>query len=367
LVDCDLLNFEMPTPNSQQESASSQDVQTGKLLTPQQHLFLFSAEDWERFIEEWGVFQKSEYKIVTRLGGAKDCGVDVACFCSENGYDGNWDNFQCKYYKGEPLAPATAIPEIGKMLWHIFNRRLTKPRKYYFFAPKDCGPSLKKLLLESGKLKEKLIKEWDSWCSSSITSTETIALEGDFKEFVNNFDFSIFKYKPVTEVIEEHRGTPYFSIRFGGGLKKRPEAEKPPENIQKIEHTYVEQLNKAYADSIGVGLSSFNIDRHPQFLGHFKRQREAFYHAESLRNFARDSVPQGTFDDLKTDMLDGVIDIAEESHNDGYDKAKKVLAESKLVPLDANGLFKAIRVKDRFGICHQLVNDWELRWVDDNK
>ncbi|CAK1865599.1 MULTISPECIES: ABC-three component system protein [Vibrio] len=363
----DLTNLEMPKPKSEQKSASSQDVEIGKLLPPKQHLLLFYAEDWECFIEEWGQFQKSKYTLVTRLGGANDLGVDVACFCSEKGFTGDWDNFQCKYYKGEPLAPSTAIPEIGKLLWHVHNKRLTKPRNYYFFAPKDCGPSLKKLLLDSEKLKDKLISEWDSWCSESITSLEKIALDGAFKTFVSNFDFSIFKYKPVADVIEEHRNTPYFSIRFGGGLKQRPVAEKPPESIQSLEHKYIEQLKKAYADSLGLDISKFDLDNHLEFSAHFKRQREAFYHAESLRSFARDSVPQGTFDDLKTDMLDGIIDTAEEPHPNGYIKAKKTLAESKLVPLDANGLFQAIRVKDRYGICHQLVNDLELRWIDDKK
>jgi hypothetical protein len=367
VLNSDLNSFELTKPRAEKKSASFQQVSYGKLITPRQHLFLFSAEEWEFFLEEWGTFQKSKYHIVTRLGGANDYGVDVACFHTEEGFLGGWDNYQCKYYKGDPLAPGTAIPEVGKLLWHIYNKNLTAPNKYYFFAPKDCGPSLKKLLLNSHKLKEKLFEEWDSWCSKSITTTNTILLEGNFKEFVSSFDFNIFKYKPVNDVVEEYRETPYYSIRFGGGLKERPAASKPPENHQKSEARYIEQLQNAYADNKGLNKEDFEISKFSDLGQHFVRQRESFYSAESLRTFARDSVPLGTFEELQDDMHDGVIDIAEEGHKDGLIKLKKVLNESKSVPIDANGLFQAIRVKDRYGICHQLANDDKLKWVKDDE
>ena len=149
VLNCDLKEFELPEPKSELENTSFQKVLNGKLITPKQHLLLLSADEWEEFIEEWGGGQKSEYQLVTGLGGANDFGIDVACFRTDKGFLGEWDNFQCKYYKGDPLAPGTAIPEIGKLLWHIYKNNITAPSTYYFFAPKDCGPSLKKLLLNS--------------------------------------------------------------------------------------------------------------------------------------------------------------------------------------------------------------------------
>ncbi len=362
----DLSNFELSTPNSGEKNISSQKVLNGKLITPKQHLLLFSAEDWEEFLVEWGHFQKTEYHLVTRLGGAYDYGVDVACFCTAQGFQGEWDNFQCKYYKGDPLAPGTAIPEIGKTLWHIHNKNITTPRAYYFFAPKDCGPSLKKLLLDSAKLKRKLFDEWDKRCANSITSTQTVQLKGEFLDFVEQFDFGIFQYKPVLEVIEEHSDTPYSTIRFGGGLKDRPDPIKPPENVDNIEVRYIEQLNEAYADHKNTTIKDLVLSNYPELEKHFNRQREAFYFAESLKTFARDSVPPGTFEALQDDMLDGVIDVAENNHVDGLKKVKEVLKESKSTPLDANGLFQVIRVKDRYGICHQLANEDKLMWVKTN-
>ena len=290
-------------------------------------------------------------------------GIDVACFCSDHGFRGEWDNFQCKYYKGDPLAPRTALSEIGKLLWHVYNNRITMPKSYYFFSPKDCGPSLKKLLLDWSKLRDKLYDEWDNWCATTITVTQTIPLEGAFKQFVDDFDFSIFKYKPVNQVIEEYRNTPYFLIRFGGGLDDRPDPLSPPETYRDIEARYIGQLQKAYAENKKVSKEEFCLDHYPDLEQHFIRQREAFYFAESLRAFARDSVPSGTFEALQTDMYDGVVDTAESDHQDGLEKLKDVMRESKSVPLDANGLFQAVRVKDRYGICHQLANENKLVWV----
>ena len=364
----DYLNeFELSDPKSGQDNASSQKVLSGKLITPKQHLLLVSANEWEDFIEEWGVFQKSKYHLVTRFGGANDFGIDVACFRTERGFLGEWDNFQCKYYKGDPLAPGTAIPEIGKLLWHIHKSNITEPSAYYFFAPKDCGPSLKKLLLDSKKLKSKLYDEWDNWCATTITTTQIISLSGEFKQFVDGFDFSIFKYKPVNQVIEEYRDTPYFLIRFGGGLKDRPNPITPPEKYEDIEARYIEQLHEVYAENKSVSKDNFYFEPFPDLEKHFVRQREAFYFAESLRAFARDSVPSGTFEELQNDMYDGVVDTAESDHKDGLEKLKSVMKESRSIPLDANGLFQAVRVKDRYGICHQLANEDRLVWVKDDE
>lgn len=358
-----LQEFELPSPNANNKCTSSQNVLVGKLLTPRQHLLVMNADDWEEFLKEWGQSQKKKYHLVTGLGGANDYGIDVACFYTKKGFQGEWDNFQCKYYKDTPLAPGTAIPEIGKFLWHIFDKGLMTPKGYYFFAPKDCGKELKKLLLDSNKLKKKLFDEWDKWCANSITSTQTIRLEGNFLSFVEQFDFSIFQYMPVLTVLEEHRKSGCYADRFGGGLKDRQDPIKPPKNVDDIEIRYVKKLKTAYADHKNINLKNLDLNNFPELNKHFGRQREAFYFAESLRTFARDSVPPGTFEALQNDIFDGIIDIVETDHEDGLKKIKEVMKECLTIPLDANGLFQVVRVKDRYGICHQLANEDKLTWV----
>ena len=146
-------------------------------------------------------------------------------------------------------------------------------------------------------------------------------------------------------------------------MADRPEPTKPPAQIAEDEVRYVTQLQEAYADSNDITVDEFDLEKFPELERHFHRQRESFYFAESLKNFARDSVPPGTYDELQKDMLSGVIDVAEDDYEDGLARLKEVTKASKFVPLDANGLFQVIRIRDRFGICHQLANVDELTWV----
>tara|TARA_R110002124_G_scaffold276594_1_gene447457 strand:- start:2934 stop:4034 length:1101 start_codon:yes stop_codon:yes gene_type:complete len=365
MIEFDSNNIDIEPPTNKPPLTVGSSL-SGKLLKPQQHLLLFTADDWESFIQEWAQFQKSKYVRVVQLGGANDYGIDVAGFTSDQGFNGPWDNYQCKYYKGDPLAPNTAIPEIGKILWHAYREEITVPRKYYFFSPKDCGPALKKLLLNPNKLKEKLLSEWDNWCAKEITSTQAIQLNGDFLHFVDAVDFSIFQYKPSLEVIEEHRQTPYFVSRFGGGLPERPAPKTPPQDLAPVESRYIFQLYEAYTDKEKAGIDATNLSIFPKLQRHYDRQREAFFHAESLKGFARDSVPEGTFESLQTEIHFGVIEACESDHDDGFARLKAVTDKAGGLPLTANGLIQVTKQQDRLGICHQLANDDRLKWVPEN-
>ena len=335
----------------------------GKLIPAQQQILLYSADDWERFIEEWVHYQRSRYNEVTRLSGSKDMGIDVAGFVDDRGFNGVWDNFQCKHYD-KALTPGIAIPEIGKCLWHSFKGRFVPPQQYCFMAPKDCGMSLKKLLLDIPALKATVFARWDNWCAKSITSTEVVALEGEFREYADSFNFSIFTFKPTLDVIDEHRKTPYHAARFGGGLPNRPDVEEPPGEAAALESRYLQQLFEAYGDHkntkvVGMaGLSTW-----PDLQEHYNRQREFFYHAESLRNFARDTVPPGTFEDLQEEVHAGVVEIEGAPQPDAFFRVNAVTQAAAQLSLTANGLISVTKVQDKRGMCHQLANEDRLHWV----
>lgn len=357
----ELQGMELKSPENTNALTASKVNRTTP-FPPQQLILLFSPNEWEVFISEWAYYQKEKYHSATKFGGSKDFGIDVACFTTKNGFLGPWDNYQCKHYKKAALAPSDAIPEIGKILWHIYNGRLTAPSNYYFFAPKDVGTSLKRLLLNADSLKSKVKTEWDNWCSQSITSTENIELTADFLAFVEAFDFSIFQYKSHLEVIEEHRQTPYFIERFGGGLQDRPESRKPPVSPDRVENRYLEQLYEAYSDNLSTVVMPTNIDEYPKLSDHLNRSRETFYEAESLKAFARDSVPQGTFEKLQDQVFYGVKDVEEETHADGLKRVKEVVKTAASLNVNANGLIDVVEVKDLHGICHQLANEDRLIW-----
>ena len=355
-------DFTVELPPPALPPANSAKVLFGKVIAPHQQILIYSPDEWEAFIHEWVESKKPEYVKVVRLAGATDMGIDIAGLTDAKAFEGIWDNFQCKHYDA-PLTPGDAIPEIGKMLWHSFRKEFAPPRIYRFMAPKGCGISLQRLLLKSDALKAKLFEKWDDWCSKKITSTQTIAMAGEFLEYCKKYDFSTFTYKNPIEVIEEHRHTPYFSPRFGGGLSARPAAASAPPTPSPEESRYLRHLFDAYADNKKAALTKFgDLAPWPDLTRHYHRQREDFYHAESLRNFARDSVPGGTFEALQDEVHAGVVDVAEGAHIDGFACLTAVTQTAVMLPLTENGLISVVKVQDRKGICHQLANVDRLKW-----
>jgi len=341
---------------------SVQKVLHGKSFLPQQQILLFSPDEWEEFIKEWVHYQRTKYQKVVRLAGAGDQGVDVAGLTDDSAFGGVWDCYQCKHYD-EPLTPTVALPEIAKILWHSFKKRYTSPRKYFFIAPWGCGPKLKKQLLNPADLKANLLSEWVDICANKITSKETVQLEGDFAAYVDAFDFSIFTFKTALEIIDEHRATPYYAARFGGGLPERPPAQTPPTSVQESESRYVQQLYGVYTEERGIVVAeSGDLATSPDLSSHLDRQREYFYSAESLRNFARDAVPDGTFEDLQSEVYTGVIEVAQEAHPTSMKRLTAVTQAATTLEITANGLISVTKIKDRRGICHQLANEDRLQW-----
>lgn len=333
----------------------------GQPIPPQQRIQLYSADEWEEFIYEWAHYKKSVYVQVVRQTGAGDMGIDVAGYTDKQGLFGVWDNFQCKHYIS-PLSVADACKEIAKILWHSFNNEYSPPRVYYFVAPKGCGTALSKILTSPQKLKEELKNRWET-CSKAITATNSISLTGKFAEYVESFDFSIFSQRTPLEVIDEHRATPAHVVRFGGGLPKRPMVAAPPQTHAKVESRYIEQLFEAYSEHKSCLLATTNcLSQWPNLADHLQRQREYFYYAESLRNFARDSVPTGTFEELQDEVHAGVVDLAESPHADGFARVNAVTLAATYLRLTANPLIQVTKTQDCKGICHQLANEDRLTW-----
>ena len=351
-----------PVPAPVASTGCAAAVQFGIPRPPQQQVLLYSAAEWEQFIREWVHSKVSTYLQVLRFAGAGDMGIDVAGLTDAQGVNGVWDNYQCKHY-GKSLTPSVASPEIGKVLWHTHQKNYAPPRKYFFVAPRECGITLSKLLLDPPALRKYVIDHWDDQCAETITDTQVIALTGTFKTHVEAFDYSIFAQRTLLEIIDEHRKTPYYAIRFGGGLPNRPIPTAPAYQSQEDGSRYIQQLFEAYSDHTKTAVSDVGCLSGRQDLeAHFHRQREFFYHAEALRNFARDNVPTGTFEDLQTEVHAGVADIEGAVHADGYARVNAVTQAASSLHLTSNALIGVVKVQDCKGICHQLANEDRLRW-----
>jgi hypothetical protein len=192
---------------------------------------IYDSSEWEKFIDEWVSHSlREKYIKVLRYTGANDHGIDIAGFADKKHLLGIWDNYQCKHY-ATGITPGDAWPEIGKMLWYSFNDVFVPPRAYFFLAPRGTGTTLTQYLTNVSALKKALVAAWPKAVQDSITKKQSVKLEGQFADYVDAFDFSIFQPMSPREVVEQHRSSPYFITRFGGGLPPRPTAGSPPNEI----------------------------------------------------------------------------------------------------------------------------------------
>ncbi len=353
-------------PKEPVAAPSSAHVQSGIPVPKAARVKNFSPDDWEDFIEEWSTNLEDTYVKVRRFGGSGDFGVDIAGFCTDKGFENTWDNYQCKHY-AHPLRPSDIWVELGKIIYYSYIGEYLPPRKHYFVASLDVGTMLENFLNKPTKLHQKFKENWDGHCRSGITSTKEIKLRGKLLSYVDSFDFTIFSSKSHVELIEAHSYTRFHAVRFGGGLPARPKPKTPPNVPVSSESRYIRQLLDAYGEQLGRRLPDINaLVTHSMLGKDFKRQRERFYHAEALRNFARDTVPDGTFDELQDEVYHGVVDVTESTHFNGYERMKATVAQASSVALTANPLVSVTKSQDRQGICHQLANEDRLKWVMDD-
>lgn len=362
IADTDLKKI---NPRLSRATPSSAHVQFGIPIPKQVRVQSFSPDEWEDFIEEWATSLESTYVKVRRFGGSGDSGVDIAGFLTENGFEAKWDNYQCKHY-AHPLRPSDIWVELGKIIYYSNIGEYTPPQKHYFVASLGVGTQLEKLLNKPTELREKLKENWNGYCKNGITSTAEINLSGNLLSYVDAFDFTIFSSKSHVELVEAHSLTRFHAVRFGGGLPARPNPDAPPTVPMSSESRYIRQLLDAYADCLNSPLHDLDaLVAHSEFEKDFRRQRERFYHAEALRNFARDTVPEGTFNDLQEEVYHGVVDVTDAAHASGYERMKATVAQASSISLTANPLASVTKSQDRQGICHQLANDDRLKWVND--
>lgn len=342
-------------------------VAHGLTIPAVKRIELFSADDWEIFVQEWAHGLSPQYKTVKRFAGSGDQGRDIVGFCDDKNFQGVWDLYQCKRYD-DKLKPSEIWIELGKLVYHTFQDKIQLPRKYMFMAPKGVGLKLQKLLVDGNKLKDQLRLSWDGHCKDTIQSGTEIRLEGDFLSYFDAFDFSIFGWMTAPDLVEGHKKTPFHATRFGGGLPPVPTKVDVPDEIQENESRYITQLFESYTDHKKEELTSYDhLDKHDDMKGHFVRSRESFYSAELLRNFARDNVPPGTFESLQDDVYHGVIDTCEKDYADGLERLRTTLATAVSLPLASNPLHTATTTKNRNGICHQLANEDRLLWIKKKK
>ena len=345
---------------------TAQQVSHGAYVSPIDRLKLFSADDWEIFTEEWlDLKTNNTYIKIEQLAGAGDMGRDVVAYITDpkDNPSYEWDCYQCKHYD-HALRPSDIWVEFGKIIYYTYKSEYPIPKKYYFVAPQGIGTSLNKLLQNTSKLKDKLKENWDKYCKTKITKTENVLLEGDLLDYYDSFDFSIFDSIAPKVIIEEYKNHEKYLVRFGGSLPPRPIVEIPR---KREDLRYIDQLVKSYNTNSTDEILNIDDISSKSHKGHFEDARKSFYKAEELRMLNRDSLPDGVFENLKENIYEGVSSKSREEFEDGYKKVLAIESEATKIPIESNPLKDVCQTIDKKGLCHHLVNDEKLTWVEDDE
>lgn len=351
-------------------------LQYGIQLTPQQIISTFDDTIYENFISCWlldcidNKYERLDrkYDEIIHTGGAGDKGRDVIAIIDSS--KNLWDNYQCKHYEAS-LKPTEIYCEVGKVLYYTYIKDYSIPQNYYFVAPKNIGPRLADYLSKPQILKNELLSNWDKYCKDDITSKKSIIIEGDFKDYVLDFDFSIFHGKGTDMILREFEKSKFYSAFFGGGFSKpRPLDHEPEKHILKNEEIYINQLIKAYGDAEYCDFGTVdNLKKTSEnYYKHLQKQRVCFYKAESLKDYANESLPsEKMYEDFQQYIHDAIIDTVEDDYDNGYLRVKQTLKQVQNIDLSGDILGQVTRPDDRKGICHQLVNEEKMKWVDKNE
>jgi hypothetical protein len=345
---------------------SSNRINFGLRITPIKLIEVFTAQQWEDFVEEWLDLKKSEFHSIEKVGGAGDMGRDVIAYIEDPKGNANykWKCYQCKHYK-DPIAPTDVYVEFAKIIYHTFKNEFPVPEEYFFVAPKDCGTSFSKLLLDDIELKKAVKSNWEKYCEKNI-STTPIKLEGKLLDYFEGFNFKIFNKIQRKTIIEEHTKHPNHLIRFGGSLPDRPKIIDAdiPSNIQSHETTYVDNLIKAYNSAGKFKFDNFN-ELKEGYLLHFQKAREGFHFAEQLRVLYRDNLPVNTFEEFQDEILNGVSNTVLTTYPNSFEKVKSVEDKAHQIQITSNPLKDVSKPQDRTGICHQLSNSGKINWENE--
>jgi len=110
--------------------------------------------------------------------------------------------------------------------------------------------------------------------------SEGIQLTDELKKYIEEFDFSIVSdISPIT-LIEDFGSSVWYKYHFGGGLKRCPKYERPPEKLQpdEKEMPYVRQLLQVYSKEAKQEYKTQDeLKQEHGFYKYFLRQREGFF------------------------------------------------------------------------------------------
>ena len=152
--------------------------------------------------------------------------------------------------------------------------------------------------------------------------------------------------------------------------RKKPKT-KVPETVQPQELGYVSQLYAAY----GRIAPDTSISQPADFDAinmreHFEFQRKTYYLAETVHQGTRDTIQpdeDDPFDTLKDEIEIGIFEAKRGRYADAVKRIDMIVGTAGSVILSTgvdNATFQWVGPGEKKGVCHMLVNDGRLRWVE---
>lgn len=342
------------------------EVANGTPIPALDRLKVFNADSWEDLTLELVSYWKTQYSRVMRCGAGGDMGRDVIAYRHDE--PGIWENYQCKHYE-KRLSLSSALLEIAKILYYVHRREFTLPRRYYFVAPQGVSNDLLRHLNDPARLKRALIDRWDKTCKSKITSKykDDIVLDGELLKYIQAIDFSMFDHIPPIKIIELHSNTVFHAQRFGVNVKKRPNLPVPPEQLADNEIVYTKELLRAFGDADQKSfLTVSDLEEGSDYRCEYEGARKNFYAAEGLQRFSRDWLPESSYDELTDECCEAVSATLRQKHENGYERYLATSSQAAVVNYTSHPLSPYIKMQDKKGMCHQLVNASRFRWIKEN-
>jgi hypothetical protein len=329
--------------------------------SPKQIVSFYDPDEFEEFVKEWVPALETKYVIVERHGGSGDHGVDVAGHLTRGRLEGEWHNYQCKRY-ADALTWGTAAQEMRKMFVAAAAGHFTVPTRYVFVAPR-ISRSLPRTFAKPTECRAKFLQELDT-TKDKVVADLTDDQRTAVKDLAAATDFAMFECIDLDEMLALHSTTPHWAARFPfAPLTRGPQELIPPLEHDEGETRYVQHLVDVYRERYPDAISS--LEQVPDVADandHLKRQREAFYAAESLRVFARDSTTPAYFDRLMQDVYDIVVEVAALSYPNGWERHGAVTVAAGSVQLTPTILTSFVQPSARKGVCHHLANEDRLIW-----
>ncbi|NBK77441.1 hypothetical protein D5272_02280 [bacterium D16-76] len=175
---------------------------------------------------------------------------------------------------------------------------------------------------------------------------------------------------PVEEIDEDIRTFKELIKRS----HKKPKGITPPDEIEDHEIGYVRELYRVYGEVSGQEYARpEDLDSEPTLKKNFNRQRKDYYLAETIHRELRDTIrldEEEGFELLKDAVYEGVITTCEKPYYRGFDRLTAVMEHATSVPLSNNlqdRMLDWIGLGEKKGVCHMLVNDSRLGWMEDEE